>query len=182
MKFLRVAFWHKRSFSDFLMIMTQNTSFFLWGTEQLGHDHRELDFVDCVVLTFGQHKQDEKMDSMTLMASQDICLCLMWAAAAVMRRLRKYPSSSQDSPISTPTVSVNGHLDWVASSHMINTLRDAVGTSGEVTLGIKKEDVGTHLNRLSATTAMYFGECPVFIIMFIGCRSSDAFLSSSKSK
>jgi hypothetical protein len=52
---------------------------------------------------------------------------------------------------------------------MINALRDAVGAIGEVRLGVKKEDVGTHSIRSGAAMAMYLGECPVFMIMLIGC-------------
>jgi hypothetical protein len=87
-------------------------------------------------------------------------------SAAIVRRTRKYPSSSEDSPILT--VTVNGYLQQVTSTHMINALRDAVEATGEVKLGIKKEDVGTHSIRLVAAMAMYLGECPVFMIMLIG--------------
>ena len=59
---------------------------------------------------------------------------------------------------------------------MINALRDAVGAIGEVRLGVKKEDVGTHSIRSGAAMAMYLEECPVFMIMLIGRWSSDAFL------
>ena len=59
---------------------------------------------------------------------------------------------------------------------MINALIDTVGAIGEVKLGIKKEDVYTHLIRSGAAMAMYLGECSIFIIMLIGCWSSDAFL------
>jgi hypothetical protein len=59
---------------------------------------------------------------------------------------------------------------------MINVLQDAVSAIGEIKLVIKKEDVGTHMIRLDAAMAMYLRECPVFMIMLIGCWSSDAFL------
>jgi hypothetical protein len=59
---------------------------------------------------------------------------------------------------------------------MINALRNAVVGMEEIRLGIKKEDVGTHLIRLGAAMAMYLGECPVFMIMLIGRWSSNAFL------
>ena len=59
---------------------------------------------------------------------------------------------------------------------MIDALRDALGAIGEVKLGIKKGDVGMHSIRLGAAMAMFLGECPVFMIMLIGCLSSDAFL------
>jgi hypothetical protein len=64
----------------------------------------------------------------TLMASEDACLFPVRAAAAIVRRIRKYPGSSQDSPIST--VTVNGHLQKVTFTHMINALRDAVANRG----------------------------------------------------
>jgi hypothetical protein len=113
------------------------------------------------------------MDTVTLMASQDTHLCPVRAAAAIVRRIRKYPGSSQDSSIST--VIVNGNLKQVTSTHMIYALRDAVGAIGEVNLGIKKEDIGTHSIRSGAAMTMYLGECPVFMIMLIGRWSSDAF-------
>jgi hypothetical protein len=114
------------------------------------------------------------MDTVTLMASQDACLFPVRGAAAIVRRIRKYPGSSQDSPIST--VTVNGHLKQVTSTHMINVLRDTVGAIGEVKQGIKKEDIGTLLIRLGAAMVMYLGECPVIMIMLIGRWSSNAFL------
>jgi hypothetical protein len=114
------------------------------------------------------------MGTVTLMTSQDARLCPVRGAAAIVRRIRKYPGSSQDSLILT--VTVNRHLEQVMSTHMINALRDAVGAIGEVKLGIKKEDIVTHLIRLGAAMAMYLGECPVFMIMLIGRWSSDAFL------
>jgi len=100
----------------------RNVRFFR-GVEQLSHDHRELEFADCVALTFERQKKDEKMDTVTLMASQDARLCPVRAAAAIVRRISKYPGSSKDSPIST--VIANGHLEQVTSTHMINALRDA---------------------------------------------------------
>jgi hypothetical protein len=59
---------------------------------------------------------------------------------------------------------------------MINALRDAVGGIREIRLGIKREGFGTHSIRSGTAMVMYLGECPVFMIMFIGRWSSDAFL------
>jgi hypothetical protein len=59
---------------------------------------------------------------------------------------------------------------------MIDALRDTASAIGEVKLGIKKEDIGMLLMRSGAAMAMYLRECPVFMIMLIGCWSSDAFL------
>jgi hypothetical protein len=80
---------------------------FIREVEQLGHNQRELEFADCIALTFEWQKKDKKMNTVTLMASQDARLHPVRAAAAIMRRIRKYPGSSQDYPILT--VTVNGH-------------------------------------------------------------------------
>ena len=147
---------------------------FFQGVEQVGHDHKELESANCIALTFERQKKDKKIYTVTLMVSQDARLCPVRASAAIVRRIRKYPGSSQDSPIST--VKVNGHLKQVTSTHMIHALRYAVGAIGEVKLRIKKEDIGTHSIRSGAAMAMYLGECSVFMIMLIGCWSSNAFL------
>ena len=71
---------------------------------------------------------------------------------------------------------INGKLTHVTSTNVINALQDAVEAIGEVRLGIKKEEVGTHSIRLGAAMAMYLGKCPAYTIMLIGQWSSDAFL------
>ncbi len=108
------------------------------------------------------------------MASGDGTLCPVRATAAIVKRVGKYPGSSPNSPVST--VYNNKIINQVTSNHLINALQDAVGAIGEVKLGFKKENVGTHSIKLGATMAMYLGECLVFMVMLIGCWSSDAFL------
>ena len=76
------------------------------------------------------------MNMVTMMASYGARLCPERAAAAIVKRIGKPPSSFQDSPILT--VTVNGHLKQVTSTHMINALQDAVGAIGQVKQGIKK--------------------------------------------
>ena len=105
------------------ILRLRNIRFFR-GNEQLVHDHRELEFADCVALTFEQQKKGKKMGMVTLMASQDAQLCPMRAEAAIVRRIKKYPGSSQDSPISA--VIVNGHLKQETPTHMVHVLRDSV--------------------------------------------------------
>jgi len=114
------------------------------------------------------------MDTITQMASGDGTLCPVRAAAAIVKRIKNYPGSSQHSPIST--VNNHGIIKYVTSDYVINALRDAVGAIGKAKLGFKKEVVGTHSIRSGAAMAMYLGECPVFMIMLIGRWSSDAFL------
>jgi hypothetical protein len=37
------------------------------GTKQLKHDHPQLEFADCITITFKQQQKDEKIDTITLM-------------------------------------------------------------------------------------------------------------------
>jgi hypothetical protein len=114
------------------------------------------------------------MDTVSLMASEDLLLYPVRAAAAIKRQIIKYPVSSKNSPILK--VLLNGIIDQVTSSHMIDALRDTVVAIREVTLGVKEEEVGTHLIRSGAAMTMYIDKCPIFMIMLIGCWSSNAFL------
>ncbi len=155
-------------------IIRQRNIRFFKGNKQLEHDHPDLEFADCVAITFKWQKKDEKMDTVTLMASEDVLLCPVRAAAAIVRRIKNYPGCLINSPIST--VLNGGIIEHVTSQHMIDALRDAASAVGEVKLGIKKEDIGTHLMRLGAAMAMYLRDCPVLMIMLIGCWSSNAFL------
>jgi hypothetical protein len=91
-----------------------------------------------------------------------------------VKRVNKYPESSQQTPIST--ILNHGIIKHITSDHVIDALRDAVGAIGKAKLGFKKEDVGTHSIRSGAAMAMYLGECLVFMIMLIGLWSSDALL------
>ena len=91
-----------------------------------------------------------------------------------MKRIKKYPGSSQHTPIST--VLNHGIIKHITSDHVVDALRNAVGAIGKERLGFKKENVGTHSIRSGAAIAMYLGECPVFMIMLIGHWSSEAFL------
>jgi hypothetical protein len=59
------------------------------------------------------------------MASEDVILCPVWAVAAIVKKINKYPGTNLNSPFSTN--SNNGIIDQVTSGHMINALRDAVG-------------------------------------------------------
>jgi hypothetical protein len=101
------------------------------------------------------------MDTVSLMAPKDLLLCPVIAAAAIMRQIMKYPGSSKNSP--TSMVLLNGIIDQVKSSHMIDALGGAVVAIREVTLGVKREEVGTHSIRTGTAMAMYLGECPIYL-------------------
>ncbi len=98
--------------------------------------------VDCVSVTFERQKKDEKMDTITQMASGDGTLCPVRATAAIVKRDKKYPSTSKNSPVST--VSNITITEQVTSNQVINSLQDAADAIGEAKLGFKK----THWNAL----------------------------------
>jgi hypothetical protein len=107
------------------------------------------------------------MDTVTQMASGDITLCPVCLAASIVQQIQGYSKPNNDTHISA--VQINGKLTHVISTNVISALQDD-------RLGIKKEEVGTHLIRSGAAMAMYLGECPVYSIMLIGRWSSNAFL------
>ncbi|KAL9183869.1 hypothetical protein ACHAXT_004725 [Thalassiosira profunda] len=125
-------------------------------------------------VTFEWQKKDEKEDTVTHMASGDILLCPVKQWAAVVRRILGYPGATADTPVSA--VWRYGRIEHITSKEVVDALRAAVVSVGEESLGIKKEDIGTHSIRSGAAMAMYLGQCPVYTIMMIGRWSSDAFL------
>jgi hypothetical protein len=89
------------------------------------------------------------MDTVTLITSEDVLLCPVRAAAAIVRRIKSCPGCSINSPIST--VLNRGFIEHVMSQHMIDALRDAASAIGEVKLGIKKEDIGHALDEIGCS-------------------------------
>ena len=155
------------------ILCLRNIRFFLEG-KLLAHNDPNLERADCVSITFEFQKKDEKWDTVTQMNSGDILLNPVRIYAALVKRIWKYPGANQDTPISA--VWRNNRIEHITSKEMVNALQDAVVAIGEDTLGIKREEIGTHSIRSGAAMAMYLGECPVYVIMMIGRWSSDAFL------
>ena len=155
------------------ILRLRNIRFFKDG-ELVQHSHPELEYSDCISLTFERQKREEKNDTVTQEASGDSVLCPVRFAAGLARRIRSYPDTNSNTKISTYIS--NGTVGNVKLVQVINTLRDVVGAIGKTRLGIAKEEVGTHSIRSGAAMAMYLGECPVYTVMLIGRWSSDAFL------
>jgi hypothetical protein len=118
------------------IIRLRNVRFFQ-GNKQLNHDHPDLEYAECVSITFERQKKDKKMDTVLLMASEDILLCPVRVAASIVKRIRSYLGTTQNSPIST--VLNGGIIEHVTSAQMINVLRDAVDAIGEVNWELKKK-------------------------------------------
>ncbi len=110
--------------------------------ELVQHSHPELEFADCVSLTFKRQKREEKNDTVTQEASGDSVLCPVRFAAGLVRQIRSYPNTNSNTKISTYIS--NGMVRNVKSVHVINALRNVVGAIGKTRLSIAKEEVGTH--------------------------------------
>ena len=147
--------------------------FFKDGRE-LQHSDSYLEYVDCVSITFEWQKKDKRNDTVTQLTLEHIILCPVRQWDALVKRIRKYPGSTGDTPVSE--VWKNHKIEHVTSTEMVAALRDAVRAIGEDKLGFKEEQFGTHYQISGATMAMYLGECPVYTIMMIGRWYSDAFL------
>ena len=169
-EYLKVPQAEKRR-TDILCL--RNIRFFRNGRE-LSHSDPLLEYADCVSITFEFQKKDERMDTVTQMASYDTILNPVRQWAALVKRISRYPGATRDTPVSA--VWRNGRIEHITSKEMILALRAAVSSIGEDILGIKIEDIGTHSIRSGAAMAMYLGELPVYTIMMIGRWSSDAFL------
>ncbi len=110
----------------------------------------------------------------TQMASGNITLCLVCAAATIVRWIRSYPGANDDTPISA--IWRYNSINNITSKQITNALRDAVSAIGEDSLHIAAHEIRTHSVHSEAAMAMFLGGCPVFLIMMIGRWSSDAFL------
>ena len=149
------------------ILRLRNIHFFNNG-RLVPHDDPNLEYSNCLNITFEMQKKDEKNDTTTQMASGDITLCPVRAAAA------SYPGANDDTPISA--IWKYDCIKHITSKHISNALRDAVSAIGEDALHIATNEVGTHSIRSGSAMAMFLGGCPVFLIMMIGCWSSNAFL------
>jgi hypothetical protein len=135
--------------------------------------HPDLEFLDCVSLTFERQKRHDKNDTVTQEATSISVLCPVCFAAGLVRRIGSYPGTSSDTNISA--YMSNGSVNHVTSQQVINALCNAVGPFGKACLGIANHELGTHSIRSGAVMAMYLGECPVYTNMLISRWSSNAF-------
>lgn len=147
---------------------------FFHSGHKLNHDDRELEYADCISITFKWQKKDEQMDTVTQMVSGVTLLCPFCQWTAVIKRIRGYSGATDETLVSA--VWRNRRMEHITSKIMVSMLEAGVAAMGHDQLGIKKGEIGTHSIRSGAVMAMYLGECPVYTIMMIGWWSSDMIL------
>jgi hypothetical protein len=116
------------------------------------HTHPNLEFADCVSITFEHQKQEDKHNIITQESSGDSVLCPVRFAAGLVRRIWSYKGTDSNTKVSAYIS--NGVVKHVASAQVINALQDVVGAICETKLGIAKHKIGTHLIRSGAAMAM----------------------------
>ncbi len=154
-------------------ILKMSNIWFFKNGAILPHSHPDLEFANCISLTFKHQKRQDKHDTITQEATGDSALCPICFAAGLIERITSYPGTSSNTNVSA--YMSKGSVEHVTSRQVINALRDAICTIGKACLGISKEEIGTPI-RSGAVMAMYLGEYPVYTIMLIGRWSSNAFL------
>jgi hypothetical protein len=125
----------------------------------LPHSHLNLEFADCISLTFESQKRQDKHDTVTQEATGDSVLCPVRFAAGLVRHIMSYPGTSPNTNVSA--YMSNGSVKHIPCWKVINALHDAVCAIGKACLGISKKEIGTHSIRSGAAMAMYLGKCPV---------------------
>ena len=108
------------------------------------------------------------------MSSNNVTLCPVRAAAAIVCQIKSYPGANHNTPISA--IWRYNRIKHITSIQIRNALRDAVKAIGEGILHILVDEIGTHSIHSGAAIVMFLSGCPVFLIMMIGCWSSNTFL------
>jgi hypothetical protein len=111
----------------------RNICFFKDGNI-IPHAHPNLEFADCVSITFEHQKREDKHDTITQESSGGSVLCSVRFANGLVRRIWSYKGTEFNTRVSAYIS--NGVVDHVALAQVINTLRDVVGAIGETQLGI----------------------------------------------
>jgi hypothetical protein len=124
-------------------VLAQHT--FFWDWKSLPHSHPNLEFTNCISLTFDQQKWEEKNDTIIQQASGSSILCPVQLAARLERCIWAFPGTTEH--ISISTYMSNRDTLQVTSEQVIKALCDAIGAIGEVALGISKVKIGTHIHQ-----------------------------------
>jgi hypothetical protein len=102
----------------------------------------DLNFADCISLTFECQKRQDKHNTITQEATGDSVLCPVRFLAGFVRCIKSYPGTSSNTNVSAYTS--NGSVEHVTSRQLINALRNSMGAIGKARLRISKEEICIH--------------------------------------
>lgn len=169
-EYVKVPQAHKRR-TD---ILRKRNIVFLRKGRTIPHSSPELEYADCIIITFEMQKKDEKNDRVTMHASGHATMCPVRSWAALIKRIMRYDGCDENTPVSA--VWRNNRIEHITSKDIVSAIDTAAESIGWDSLGVKKGDFGTHSIRSGGAMAMYLDEVPIYTIMMIGRWSSDAFL------
>jgi hypothetical protein len=156
------------------ILCLKNISFFR-KRKRLHHNDPLLHEADCISITFELQKKESKNDIVTQHCSNDPLLCPVKVWSKIVRRIRYYKSSLNNSQVNT-FIFPDGSFHLFSGKELLSRIRLAASVIGRDSLGFSPDDLGLHSARSGAAMAMYLGGVPVFTIMLLGRWSSDAFL------
>ena len=111
----------KKKRTDILRL--RNIRFFRSG-RLLSHLDPQLEYADYVTKMFEWKRKDNRMDTVTQMASGDRLLCPVRLDAVLVRRMRGYPGSSDNTLVSA--VCRSDRIKDITSNEMVEALRATV--------------------------------------------------------
>jgi hypothetical protein len=98
-------------------------------------------------------QKDEKNNTTTQKASGKVNMCPVRMAASIVRRVRSYKGTNNNTPISA--FWRFNRIDHITSAQVIAAMKDAIIAIGEDLLHIKKSEIGTHLIRSGVAMTVF---------------------------
>jgi hypothetical protein len=147
------------------LLTLRNIRFFK-NSELIPHSHRALAHADIVSITFESQKNKTKFQTISLHKS-DAALCPVSTWAAIVQRIRSYPSTSDSTRVNTYQTS-GGKLLHISSAQIRQKIRSAASLIGPKLLGFSVDEIGCHSLRSGSAMAMYLANIPVTTIQLIG--------------
>jgi hypothetical protein len=156
-------------------ILTLKNIRFFKGRRELRHHDKSLHLADTVSITFDFQKKDTRNDTVTHYRSGHKSICPVQVWANIIRRIRAYPNSTDNTPVNT-FMDKNKTIHQITGTQLLRQIRRAAAVLGRDILGFSPNELGLHSARSGAAMAMYLAGVPVYSIMLLGRWSSDAFL------
>jgi hypothetical protein len=134
------------------------------GNSIINHSDPLLQSSDLVRIKFVFQKNDKRDVCIHMFRSGDTTLCLVIAWANTVQRIRKIPSTTDDSEVCL-FYNNKGKIEYINAQHVRSRLRAIVILLGEDKLGFNKDDIGLHSIRSGGAMAMFLSGTAVVIIM-----------------
>ena len=146
------------------------------GKREVNHDDPNLHLAASISYKFDYQKNEQRNETITAHRTHHQLLCPVIQTAAIVRRLRATPGTTDKTPINFVHFEGATKGFHIKSSTILSRLRTAVKIIGKDTLGFTEDDIGLHSLCSGAAMSMYLQGIPVYVIMLLGRWSSDAFL------